>query len=213
MDKRIINQVFPFAEESFKQDITNSSKVINIPAKTVILKPGSSLDFTPIVLNGIINVYITLENGREILLYKIENNQTCMLTNLSIIQKTPYPAWAKTLEDTQCLIIPTNKALEFLDKYKYWRNFVLEMIAQNTYSILTTINEIISKRIDKRLINYLYERSKKSSTINITHEEIAKDLGTSREVITRLLKAFEEEDLLELGRGKIIIKKKLEKAI
>ncbi len=62
MDKSIINRVFPFAEESFKQDIINSSKVINIPAKTVILKPGSSLDFTPIVLKGVINVYITLEN-------------------------------------------------------------------------------------------------------------------------------------------------------
>ena len=108
--------------------------------------------------------------------------------------------------DTIGLVMDARTVREFFDRYPQWRNFVLEMIAKNLYGLLTMLNELLSKRVDKRLIRYLYEKSINSKVLRTTHEEIAKDIGTVREVISRLLKDLERDGVIELGRGEIRLK-------
>lgn len=201
-----VNKLFPFAPEEFKRELSLRSQKVHIKANTMIGYPGSECHASPIIVSGSLKVYLLLESGREILLYTIGPRETCMFTNLSILKKLPYPAYALAEVDTVGLLLDAHTVKDFFDKYPQWRNFVLEMIVKNLYGLLTMLNELFSKRVDKRLIKYLYERSFNNRLLKITHEELAKDIGTAREVISRLLKDLERDGIIELGRGEIKIR-------
>ncbi len=199
-------KLFPFAPEEFKRDLSTRSQKVEIKAGTMLGSPGSQCQVSPIVISGSLKVYLLLESGRELLLYTIGSGETCMFTTLSILKNLPYPAYVVAEVDTIGLVMDARTFREFFDRYPQWRNFVLEMIAKNLYGLLTMLNELLSKRVDKRLLRYLYEKSINSKVLRTTHEEIAKDIGTVREVISRLLKDLERDGIIELGRGEIKLK-------
>ncbi|MGB9874367.1 MAG: Crp/Fnr family transcriptional regulator, partial [Hydrogenobacter sp.] len=147
-----------------------------------------------------------LESGREVLLYRVVRGETCIFTNISILKNIPYPAYAVAEVDTTGLLLDVHAVRDFFDKYPYWRNFVIEMIAKNLYELFVMLNELLSKRVDKRLIKYLYEKSLNGRVLRLTHEDIAKDIGTVREVVSRLLKDLERSGTVELRRGEIIVR-------
>jgi CRP/FNR family transcriptional regulator len=200
------HKLFPFAPEDFKKELSIKSRKVHLPANTIVGSPGSLCQASPIVLEGSLKVYLLLESGREIFLYRITTGETCMFTNISILKNMPYPAYAVTEVDTTGLLLDVRTVREFFEKYSHWRNFVLEMIAKNLYELFIMLNELLSKRVDKRLIRYLYEKSLKSKILRLTHEDIAKDIGTVREVVSRLLKDLEKDEIIQLGRGEIIIR-------
>jgi CRP/FNR family transcriptional regulator len=103
-------------------------------------------------------------------------------------------------------VIPAEKANYLFEKYSYWRNFVLDMVVKNVYGLFLVLNELISKRVDRRLVEYI-KNNAKGNVIKATHEEIARDIGTAREVVSRLLKELEREGYLEITRGEIRILK------
>ena len=103
-------------------------------------------------------------------------------------------------------VIPAEKANYLFEKYSYWRNFVLDMVVKNVYGLFLVLNELISKRVDRRLVEYI-KNNAKGTVIKATHEEIARDIGTAREVVSRLLKELEREGYLEITRGEIRILK------
>ncbi|SNZ13340.1 Crp/Fnr family transcriptional regulator [Hydrogenobacter hydrogenophilus] len=200
------HKLFPFAPEDFKKELSTRSQKVHVPANTIVGSPGSLCQASPIVLEGSLKVYLLLESGREIFLYRITAGETCMFTNISILKNIPYPAYAVAEVDTTGLLLDVRAVRDLFEKYSYWRNFVLEMIAKNFYELFVMLNELLSKRVDKRLIKYLYEKSLKSKILRLTHEDIAKDIGTVREVVSRLLKDLEKDEIIQLGRGEIIIK-------
>lgn len=201
-----VHKLFPFAPEDFKKELSTKSQKVHVPANTIVGSPGSLCQASPIVLEGSLKVYLLLESGREIFLYRITAGETCMFTNISILKNIPYPAYAVAEVDTTGLLLDVRTMKYLFEKYSYWRNFVLEMIAKNFYELFVMLNELLSKRVDKRLIKYLYEKSLKSKILRLTHEDIAKDIGTVREVVSRLLKDLERDEIIQLGRGEIIVK-------
>lgn len=200
------HKLFPFAPEDFKKELSTKSQKVHVPVNTIVGSPGSLCQASPIVLEGSLIVYLLLESGREIFLYRITAGETCMFSNISILKNIPYPAYAVAEVDTTGLLLDVRAVRDLFEKYSYWRNFVLEMIAKNFYELFVMLNELLSKRVDKRLIKYLYEKSLKGKILRLTHEDIAKDIGTVREVVSRLLKNLERDEIIQLGRGEIIIK-------
>jgi len=161
-----------------------------------------------VVVEGYLKVYATLNNGKEIFLYRIGPGETCMLTNLAIYKNRPYPAFAVCETDVIGFTIPSHIANAWFEKYSYWRTFVLDTIVKNAYELFYILNEIMSKPLDQKLREYLMSNSR-DGVVNLTHEDIARDLGTAREVVSRLLKDMERQGLLEPKRGKIYIKSSL----
>jgi cAMP-binding proteins - catabolite gene activator and regulatory subunit of cAMP-dependent protein kinases len=198
--------LFPFANKDFQDELKKFSTFVNLPKGTMVGYPGARCDFTPIVIEGYLKVYAMLNNGKEIFLYKIGPGETCMLTNLAIYKNRPYPAYAVCETDVIGFTIPSQVANAWFEKYSYWRNFVLDTVVKNAYEVFFVLNEIMSKPLEQRLREYLVENANNQMVVNCTHEDIAKDIGTAREVVSRLLKELEKQGLLELKRGKIHIR-------
>jgi len=172
---------------------------------SIIYYPGAVCDYVPLVLSGEIKVYLTTENGREILLYKVTDGETCMLTNLSVLRDKPYPAYAVAFRESRVLLIPSERAKELFNSYPEWREFVLDMFVKDGWLLASRMSEVISRRVDKRLAEYILENVGNKGVIFVTHEDIAKDLGTVREVVSRILKRFESQGALKVSRGRIEI--------
>lgn len=151
------------------------------------------------------------ESGREILLYRIQPGETCVIMLSSALGNIPYPATAIVEQDVEALMISN-------EIYKYWlqhipavQAFTYQSLARRLGTVMALIEEITFKRLDIRLIRFLLEHtSEKQATVYKTHEELAIELGTAREVISRLLKNLEGDHLLMLSRSKIEITKRQE---
>jgi len=206
MHKKELDKLFPYADNGFKEDLIRYAQFVGLKKGTMVGHPGAVCEAVPIILDGSLKVYFTAENGREIFLYRVDRGETCILTNLAVLKKTYYPAYAVCEEDVLGYVIPADRAVYLFEKYSYWRNFVIDMIVKNVYGLFLVLNELISKRVDQRLLDYL-KTFAKNGVVKATHEEIARDIGTAREVVSRLLKELEREGYVEIGRGEVRIVK------
>jgi CRP/FNR family transcriptional regulator len=159
----------------------------------------------PIILSGVIKVSRTDEDGKELLLYYVNPNESCAMTFTCCMEQYPSEIRAVAEEDVEMLAIPINVMNEWLVKYPTWKSFVMKTIKNRFNELLKTIDQIAFQKLDERLIHYLKEKSKTtgSALINLSHEQIANDLATSRVVISRLLKTLENQKKLLLYRHQI----------
>jgi len=163
----------------------------------VILDENSSIRSIPIVMKGMMKVIRTEEDGREILLYYIKAGESCIMSFLGGMHNEKSIVKAEVEEDTEILFLPI--------EYPEWLDYIFRLYHKRFEELLDIINAIAFKKVDERLLNLLQKKSElsNSSTIIITHEQLANELGTARVVVSRLLKQLEEEGQLKLGRNKI----------
>lgn len=204
--REFIDRLFPYTEQDFRNLLMDKSNLLKVAKGSVILNPGDNCEVCPIVVEGYLRVYMLLDNAREIPLYGIGQGESCMFVTISLLKRIPYPAFAEAEEDSLLMVVDTRTFRELFDKYSYWREFFLNMIAKNIYQTFLMMNEVLSKRVDRRLISYIFEKAKYSPVLKETHEEIARKIGTAREVVSRLLKRLEVEGVIEIKRGEIFIK-------
>lgn len=192
-------------EKELIQELKEKAKEVSIKAGTVILDYGEIVRSMPIVSKGIIKVYRINEEGDEILLYYVNSNESCAMTFTCCMEQFPSEIKAVAETDVEMLNIPITVMDEWLRKYSTWKSFVMNTIRNRFNEMLHTIDQIAFNKLDERLINYLKNRSDatESSLINVSHEEIAKDLATSRVVISRLLKKLENDKKLLLYRNQV----------
>lgn len=208
--------LFPaYFKENFEPDllqqIEEKSKFMSVKAGDVILDIGQTVRVMPVVLTGTVKVTRTDENGRELLLYYINPNESCAVTFTCCMQQFPSEIKAVAEDDVDMLAIPIGVMDEWLVKFPTWKAFVMRTIRNRFNELLKTIDQIAFQKLDERLISYLKEKSKVtgSSLINLSHEQIAAELATSRVVISRLLKTLENEGKLLLYRHQIKLLKDL----
>ncbi len=207
-----IGKHFPqfLTEKNFSKEIFANAIYAKIPAKTFIFLEGDKCENFSLLLSGSVKVYKNGESGREITLYRIAEGESCILTASCIISKTEFPAIAVVEKDTEVILIPSAFAKDWLNRYEVWRNYIFSLITKRFSSVLETIEEVAFRRVDSRIADFLLKSiSPESSEIKITHHKIASEIGTSREVVSRILKDFELENLLELKRGSIQVKDKV----
>jgi CRP/FNR family transcriptional regulator len=177
-----------------------------IPKNHLITIEGDSCQFFSFVLSGKIKVYKTAENGREITLYRLEKGQFCILTASCILSHKKFPAISFSEEPVEVISVPSTLFLEWISKHEFWRAFVFNLLSERLSAIISVVQEIAFRNVDVRLAQHLYKLSLESKDeIKTTHQHIAGDIGTLREVVSRLLKDFEDEGILMLSRGSLKI--------
>ena len=191
------------------QKISEVANIMSFDKNDIIIDIGESLKQIPLLINGNIKVLRENKNGEELLLYVLESGDTCAMSLTCCMAKSASKIRAVADEDTNVIMIPLKYMQLWFNTNQSWRNFILESYQERFDEMLETIDSIAFLKMDARLYKYLTDKVKltASTTLNITHQEIAEDLHTSRVVISRLLKQLENEEKIKLGRHKIEILK------
>ncbi len=173
----------------------------------VILREDAYIRSVPIVMNGSLRVMRTEENGRELLLYYLGAGESCIMSILGGIHQETSKVKAIAEEKTEVLFIPVEKMIVFLREYPEWMEYIFRIYHERFIELLDVVNAIAFRKMDERLLLLLRKKCEftGSKVLPVTHEQLANELGTSRVVISRLLKQMEEENLVILGRNKITV--------
>lgn|SRR5690554_484462 len=200
-----LKQIKILFEPELMKEIDSVAKVVTVKANEVIMDYGQIVRTMPIILSGSIKVYRMDENGKELLLYYVNANESCAMTFTCCMEQRPSEISAVAEEDVEMLSIPVEYMDKWMMKYVTWKNFVMGTINERFNELLKTIDLIAFQKLDERVKNYLQQKAKNSGSklLNLSHEEIATDLATSRVVISRLLKALENDGKLLLYRNQI----------
>jgi len=185
--------------------IEKTGQVITVKSGDTIMDIGQIVRTMPLIISGTVKVSRVDEEGRELLLYYVNSNESCAMTFTCCMQHQPSEIRAVAEEEVTLIALPVSVMDEWLIKYPSWKNFVMNTIRNRFNELLKAIDQIAFQNMDQRLIHYLKEKSKAtgSALINLSHEQIAQELATSRVVISRLLKKLENDKKLLLYRNQI----------
>ncbi len=198
---------FKGVSEGLLQDFLSACSRKKVPAGSRLYSEGDACSAIAFVFSGDIRVYKIGETGREITLYEIGPGETCILNASCILSGKSYPAYALTLSETDLMLCPSQNFRHMVAESDQMRNFVFSIMTERMTMVMELVEEIAFGRMDERVMDYLVEKSE-NGMIEITHQKIANDLGTSREVVSRLLKDFERSLLVKLSRNMITLLKK-----
>lgn len=192
-------------ETDLIDDIARTSVLKEFSTGDVLIDFGDYIKKMPLLINGAIKILREDFDEGELLLYFIEKGDTCAMTMACCLGETKSEIRAVAETPGLMVMIPVHKMEEWLGKYKSWRNFVFNSYNSRLKEMLLAIDNLAFMKMDERLLNYLYDKSKinQSQLIHNTHQEIAYDLNTSRVVVSRLLKALENSGKIKLHRASI----------
>jgi CRP/FNR family transcriptional regulator len=201
----------------FRQATTEMRLAVERVGEPLILPPGAFLfrdgdrcEHFTLVGRGSVRVFKTGETGREITLYHVQAGESCLMNTLCVFLGTPARATALVEAPLEALAFPRPVFLEWLQTNDAVRSFIFETMARRLFDVMTLVEEIAFGKMDLRLAHLLCRRFANNGlplrAISTTHEEIAGELGTAREVVSRLLKEFERLRLLETARGRILLR-------
>ena len=198
-------QFFPVLahDQLFQRQLLSAGELINLPTGQHICLEGASCRHLAFVLQGTGRIYKLGESGREITLYRVEPGDCCILTLSCIHSDREFPAFAVCESALQAIIVPAKIIRKWMDSEPAWREYAWNLIADRLSDVISLVEEVTFRRMDERLADYLDQSAPANaqSDLKITHQQIAAELGTSREVISRLLKDMQQQGKLELGRG------------
>ncbi len=203
-------KAFPLFRDSSLHNLVpaliNSGYRRTIPRDARIYAEGDACSAIAFILSGEIRVYKVGETGREITLYEIGRGETCILNASCILAQTSYPANAVAISDVNVLLVPSAEFRSLVMNNEGMRDFVFTLLSRRLAAVMELVEEVAFGRMDQRLMEYLNEKSK-NGALETTHQKIANDLGTSREVVSRLLKDFERKKQVKLSRNSIALLK------
>lgn len=203
-----LTQALPFLERAdidLEREIRSESVYRRIPAGADVFVEGDRTESIAFLLSGGVRVYKVSETGREITLYRFGLGESCVLTANAILSQQSFPAIATVEQEAEAVMIPAESFRDWVRRYDLWREFVFDLFSQRLLSVMTIVDEVAFQRVDRRVAAFLLERAQESNPIEITHREIAAEVGSSREVISRLLDDFSDEGILTTSRGSIEI--------
>lgn len=189
-----IKEYLHYLPQEFVAEVEEFAVVKHIAANTEILREGQYVKLIPLVLEGSVKVF-TRHEDKELLLYYIENGESCIMSFTAGLKNSPSKVFAITEEDTILLLMPSDKMSHWVKTFPSINELFYNLYDQRYASLLDTINHLLYNRLDQRLYNYLNEkcRQKGSKILDIRHKQIAAELGTVREVISRVMKKLEQE--------------------
>jgi CRP/FNR family transcriptional regulator, anaerobic regulatory protein len=198
--------MFRNAPDGLVDGLISVSRQQTVPAGKQIYAEGDACSAIAFVLFGEIRVFKVGETGREITLYEIGPGETCILNASCILSGQAYPANAVAATEVEMLLIPSAAFRRLVDEHEEMRDFVFTLLSRRLSGVMELVEEVAFGRLDERLMDYLVEKSE-NNVLETTHQKIANDLGTSREVVSRLLKDFERKNEVRLSRNSITLLK------
>lgn len=204
-----LKQTFQISRPELLQEIEKFGKVLKFSPGDTIINYGNYIKTVPLILSGSVKVIKEDDEGKEVFLYYLKPGQTCAMSLTCCSTYQPSQIKAVTEETTELIAIPVDKHEQWMNQFREWKELVGRTYATRFDELLQTIENIAFKNMDERLLEYLKAKfhTLNTSSLNITHQEIANELGTSREVISRLLKQMERKGMVALGRNKVMLKR------
>jgi CRP/FNR family transcriptional regulator len=197
-------------EQELIDELESKCQVATVGDQVVLAESGKYMKVIPLVLDGSIRAYRNdYELDREILLYYISNGQTCMMSIVASFAQIKSQVHAITQRESELLLIPTDKVREWQIRFPKWNQFIIQTFLNRYTELLDTINDLSFKHIDERLYNYLiqYHHRQGDENVKLTHQKLANELGTTRVVVSRILKDLEKKGQVALSRGEIKLNK------
>ncbi|PWN06301.1 Crp/Fnr family transcriptional regulator [Rhodohalobacter mucosus] len=193
-----LRHAFPRLNDELISEIESSALKKDIPKGTEILREGQYVSAVPIVLSGLIKVYKQYE-ARDLLLYYIKPNESCIMSFAAGLRNEPSNVFALTEENTTALLLPVDKISGWMNRYPDLNSLFFQQYNLRYAELLETIQNVLFNKMDQRLYDYLREKSEllNKNPLKISHRQIAADLGTAREVVSRVMKKLENEGKLE----------------
>lgn len=201
--------VLPFlrrADPGMVQDFMRATYKARVPAGKDIFVEGDRADGIALLLSGIVRVYKIGETGREITLYRFGHGESCILTANAILSRQSFPAIATVEQDAEAVMVPASSFRDWVARHDLWRDFLFNLLSQRLVSVMAIVEEVAFRRMDARVAALLAQRGRTNPHIRITHQAIAADLGSSREVISRILEDFTARGIIRTTRGAIDIR-------
>lgn len=200
-----LNRLFPQFEPALKEELTEKCSVRSFKAGDTLMKTGQYFRSTMLIAEGKVKLFRQAPEGEEVFMYYIDAGSACALSIICSTRQQASEISAKAIEDTVALLVPIEIMDDLMRNYKSWYYFVIDTYRNRYEELLTVIDNIAFRSMDTRLENYLKHQHEKLGTrqLNLTHQEIANDLNSSREVISRLLKKMEQRGQVVLHRNYI----------
>ena len=212
----LLEQVYaPLFEDSLLREIEQKSMLITATAGQGLIRMGQPITVVPMVLSGTLKVSRENDEGQELLLYYVRPGEGCAMTFSCGLMSQVSLVKGTAEEDLLILCVAVAAMEEWMQKYSSWKRFVMSTIVNEFMDVIKSVDDVTFKKMDERLIYYLKERSRVSgsSLINLTHQQVADELGTNRVVVSRLLKKLETEKRLLLYRNQIKLLKDLKQLL
>lgn len=196
-----------FTEPGLREEIIRHGKILLASKGDILIREGQYLDFLPIVIKGQIRVYQE-KDDREILLYYVEAEQTCMMSLSSAYFDYNSAANGIAVKPTEILVLPAHVIADWQLKYPSWNKFIISTFKKRYDELLSAFGSVAFKPIHLRVKEYLegYVKNHKSFKIPLSHQTLANELGTTRVVVSRILKQLESDKKVKLYRGIIHVK-------
>ncbi len=187
------------------QQVLTEARLLELPAGQTVFSPGDECQNYLLVVEGCVRVLGRSAGGREIILYRIQNTGSCVLTTSCLLSRDRYAAEGITETPVRAFAIPQSAFKRGLDQSPGFRDFIFQSYGERLSALISLIQEIAFDRIDLRLARYLCEQGRDHIEVHCTHQQLATELGSAREVVSRQLKEFERRGWIRLGRGSIRI--------
>jgi CRP/FNR family transcriptional regulator len=200
-----INTTHMQTDPGLLRKLADENDVKILPAGSVVLNFQAYVKSIPVILRGHIKVVAEDDGGNEILLYYIRPGESCVMAILGALTGTSSKIKAVTIEETEMIFIRPEKAAKLVKEHPAWAEYIFQLYQSRFEELLQLVTNISFKKTDDRIVEMLREKAQifGSRVIDITHQQIAEEIGSTREVVTRILKKLEQEDVLRTGRGKI----------
>jgi CRP/FNR family transcriptional regulator len=203
--KRILQAVpiLNTADNNLIREFQQAATLAKIPAGKDVFVEGDSVKAIALLISGVVRVYKIGATGREITLYRFGLGQSCILTANAILSKQSFPAIATVEKEAEAVLIPSDVFRDWVNRYDLWRGFVFDLLSQRLSNVMEIVDEVAFRRMDVRVASFLLTRYRVHNPMRITHQEIAAELGSSREVMSRILEDFAERGLIRVSRGEV----------
>lgn len=201
--------LFPELEEALVEELLDKGRIVQIEAGTTLLKAGQNIRNTIIVLDGLVKLYRENDEGSEFFMYHLHPGDTCALSLVCDRTFRASAVTARAVSNATLLVVPIEQTEHWMRQYRTWYHFVVGTYRKRYEELLETIDHIAFRNMDERLEFYLrrHRDSLKTNILNITNTEIAQELNSSREVISRLMKKLSEAGKVRLLKSGIEILK------
>lgn len=206
-----LKEIFPTFDKALIANMEQFAEMREVKTGDMLMRKGQYIKYTMLVLKGLIKIYREDDEGGEFFMYHLNPGQGCAISMICATQDETSQIAAIAVEDSTLLVIPLKMMEKWMAEYKSWYGFVVNTYRNRFDELLTVIDQVAFRSMDERLEFYLKRQSKNSSLtiVNLSHQQIATDLNSTREVISRLLKKMEQRGLIKLNRNYITLEQKI----
>ena len=205
-----LEEIFPL----WKELLPDEKSLLQENARVEVYEKGAVINRTTEECKGLMAVragqlrtYILSEEGREVTLFRVQEQEICVLSASCLMDSIVFEVWIEAMEHTEVILIPSSVLHQIKEKNTQVELYLYQTATEKFSDVMWTMQQILFLRIDQRVANFLWDemQRQKSMTITITHDEIARYIGSAREVVTKVLKYLAQEKIVELKRGKVEI--------